>query len=88
LNDKKTAKKVNGFVTRIQNGLKESNKNGANNGLVEMQTKIKESGRNEAYRSLKNFLGTELQPVAKKLGKSAQLEETVLNKVLDKLTSN
>ncbi len=88
LNDRKTAKKVNAFVTRIQSGLKGSNTNGANNGLVEMQTKIKESGRNEAYRSLKNFLGKELQPVAKKLGKSSQLEETVLNKVLDKLTSN
>jgi len=85
LNKKKANLKESELVKRIDKELDKASKNGSRELVSRIEQQVKEGKTSAAYESLKSFLSTEVKTVSKKLSKSSELEQKVLERVLDKL---
>ena len=86
LSKKKKEKNENDLVKRIVGALDKASKNGSKDIVSQMQQQAQSGNRNEAYHSLKSFLAQEVKTVAKKLDKSSELENNVIERVFEKLS--
>jgi len=86
LSKKKKEKNENDLVKRIVGALDKASKNGSKDIVSQMQQQAQSGDKNEAYQSLKSFLAQEVKTVAKKLGKSSELEHNVIGRVFEKLS--
>ncbi|HOJ07776.1 MAG: hypothetical protein HND40_15975 [Ignavibacteriota bacterium] len=88
LNKKKAYLKESELVKRIDKELDKASKNGSKDLVSKIEQQVKEGKTVKAYESLKSFLSQEVKTVSKKLSKSSQLEQKVLERVLDKLNTS
>ena len=88
LSKSKRVKKENDLVKRVEGELIEAQKNDSKKIVSQIQQQAQSGNKNGAYDSLKFFLSQEVKTVAKKLDKDAKLEKTVLDKVIDKLSTS
>ena len=88
LSKKKTSKKEDDLVKRVIKELDEASKNGGKVIVDRIQQEAQAGNKDDAYDSLKSFLSQEVKTVSKKLSKSSELEQKVLERVLDKLNTS
>lgn len=88
LNKKKANLKESDLVKRIGKELDKASKNGSKALVSRIEQQVKEGKTSAAYDSLKSFLSKEVKTVSKKLSKSSELEQKVLDRVLDKLNTS
>jgi len=73
-------------VKQISKVLNDANTNGSKAVVDSIQKELGAGNKNEAYKSPKAFLSQNLKTVSKKLSKSAEIEQNILDRVLDKFT--
>ena len=88
LSKKKANLKESELVNRIDKELDKASKNGSRALVSRIEQQVKEGKTSAAYDSLKSFLSKEVKTVSKKLSKSSELEQKVLDRVLDKLNTS
>lgn len=74
------------LVKQISKSLDRAKANGSAALVKSIQSELEAGKKNEAYKSLKSFLSKNLKTVSKRLSKSAEMEQKVLDRVLDKIT--
>ncbi|GIK21746.1 MAG: hypothetical protein BroJett005_11600 [Ignavibacteriota bacterium] len=74
------------LIKQISKSLDGAKANGSAAMVKSIQSELEAGKKNEAYKSLKSFLSKNLKTVSKKLSKSAEMEQKVLDRVLDKIT--
>lgn len=88
LSKRKAGKMENDLVRRVNKELDKASQNGSKELVSKIEQQVKEGKTGAAYDSLKSFLSQEVKTVSKKLNKSSELEQKVLERVLDKLNTS
>jgi hypothetical protein len=86
LSKMKENKKVNDLVARIDRELTKAAKNGNAQIISEIRLQAHTGNTNKAYESIKSFLSENVETVSKQLDKSSQLQDSVLNKIIEKIS--